>query len=285
VDTLSKRYDLLTKSAIISPVASNDSHVIDLGDSEDEYIQPRKASPTPVKQSIPIHSSKRALSEELEEVEDPEVVAFRAAARARAAAKKEAEEKAAREAQASTSDAKSACVQLLITSQLPDTRPIMMKVRVSDTIERPRTVWCAKQGFTPAQTNDLFLTYKDRRVYDSTTIQVLGIKVDDHGNVSVPGDATIYDEHNLPKIALDAWTPKFKEQWEREEAEEAAARKKAVESRSLFDEPEPEPEPEPDTTFRVVMVEKGQRAEAGVGMKVHPVCCMVTSKLLVANLV
>ncbi|KAF2684763.1 hypothetical protein K458DRAFT_431068 [Lentithecium fluviatile CBS 122367] len=278
LDTFSKRYDSLAKSSSAASSAQNDSHVMALGDSDDDFVPCHKASPTPVKQPIPatqpipIHS-KRASSEELEEIEDPKAEQYRAAARERRA-KREAAEKAAKEAQAqeraAASDSKPACVQLLITSQLPYTRPIMVKVRIDATIGMPRVAWCEKQGFTQAQTDDVFLSYKDRKVFDSTTIHVLGIKVDEHGNVSVPGDTTIYDETNLPKIHLYAWTPRFKEQWDKEAAEEAAARKKAAEAPPLVDETEAEQEPELEKTFKVVLVEKGQKHEAGVRMIVRP---------------
>ena len=237
-----------------------------------------KASPTTTTQSIPATSFRRTLSEELEEVEDPEIAAFRAAARARAAEKRAAEQ-AAQVTQASGPASKAPAVQLLITSYLPDTKPLMLKVRIDQTIETARKAWCGRQGFTPAQTDELFLTYRDRRLYDSTTIQLLGIKVDAHGNISVPGDTTIYDETQGPKIHVLAWTTSSKEQYDREEA----AQKKAAEAPSILRDPTPEPEPEPETTFKVVLVERGQK-ETGVGLTVRPVCCMiVTSAQLVTN--
>jgi len=221
---------------------------------------------------MPVRSLERALSEELEEVEDPEVAAFRAAARARAAEKRAAEQ-AAKEAQASGFEAsKAPAVQLLITSHLPNTKGLMVRVRTNQTVETPRRAWCERQGFTPAMTNELFLTYRDRRLYDSTTIQVLGIKVDPHGNISVPGDTAIYDENNLPKIHVLAWTPSFKEQYEKEKAEAAAAEKKATELPSFFRDPTPELVTEPEKTVKVILVEKGQK-DAGVRIAARPVCC------------
>jgi hypothetical protein len=278
-DTLSRRYDSLTKSSSTGSFVQNQPNTIDLEDSDEDHDLYHKASPTAsqtlAKQPIPTRSLRRAPSEEfqdLEEVEDPEVAAFRAAARARAAERK-ATEKAAQEARASGSEAKTApAVQLLITSELPNTKGILLKVRIDQTVETARKAWCTKQGFTPAQTNELFLTYRDRRLYDSTTIEVLGIKVDDHGNISVPGDPTIYDETKLPKIHVDAWTPSFKAQFDKQMAEEEAAEKKAAESSSIFRDPTPEPEQEPEKTFKVILVEKGQK-EAGLGLTVRPVCC------------
>lgn len=231
-------------------------NIIDLGDTDDE--DPWKASPTPTKPCIPIHTAKRASSEEIEEVEDPSLAKLKAQARARAA------ERAARQTQVSASTPaarkpKTAIVQLFITSEIPDTKPLLVKVRTDTTIEKPKDAWCAKQGFSSEKTKDVFMTWKGNRVYDTTTIQRLGVHVDANGCVSVDGDTNIYDDVNLPKVHLDAWTEEVYQQWKKEEAEAAAAKKRAAEPPPLVKEPSPEPAPEPQVKkIRVIMKTKGR---------------------------
>jgi hypothetical protein len=108
-------------------------------------------------------------------------------------------------------------VQLLIHPQMPDAKPLMVKVRVDSTIERPRLAWCGKEKFSEQMTRSVFFTWKGQRLYDSTLIKRLGIQVDDSGNVSVQGDSNIYDV-NLPKIHVEAWTEDLYKQRKKEDA-------------------------------------------------------------------
>lgn len=137
------------------------------------------------------------LDDNPEETQDPEIAAIEARARARAAAKKAA----------AASGNKAPIAQLFIESDLPDTAPLMVKVRI-----------------------------------DSTTIKRLGIKVDDHGNVTIEGDSNIYDENTLPKVHVQAWTDETLAQHKRELAAEAEAARRAVEPSPGIEEREPTPE-------------------------------------------
>jgi hypothetical protein len=202
------------------------------------------------KHDIAIHSSKSIPldNDDLEEVQDPEIAAIEARARARAAAKKAA----------AAEGKKAPIAQLFIASDLPDTAPLMVKVRIDTTIEKPRQAWCARQNFTPEMTRNVFFTWRDTRLYDSTTIKRLGIKVDDHGNLSVEGDDTIYDENNIPKIHVEAWTEETLAQHKRELAAEAEAARKAAEPSLVIEQREPTLEPEPEVKkYRLILKAKG----------------------------
>ena len=268
-DSLSARYDSLTKSS--SSTASlprKPSEIIDLGDS-DSYSDPEdslfKSSRQP---NIPIPRlpSQPAPSEELEEIEDPILAALAAKARARAANKSLAP------TSATNGDApKVATVQLLITSDIPDAKPLLVKIKTNTTIEKPREAWCGKQGFSPAMTQNIFLTWKKKKLFDSTTIARLGVHVDLNGYISVEGDSQIYDEHNLPKIHLEAWTEELFQQWKREEAAEAAAKRKAAEPPKVVEE-EPIEQPVAETSkIRLILRAKGK---ADFKICVNPVCLL-----------
>lgn len=260
-NSLAARYDTLTKSAL-----SLDSKprpiIVDLGDSDEDDEDSGKSKSfgdtwddTPYdgesKHDIAMRPSKSTPLDDdgLEEVQDPEIAAIEARARARAAEKRAA----------AASGKKAPVAQLFIASELPDTAPLMVKVRIDSTIEKPREAWCARQGFTPEMTRNVFFTWRETRLYDSTTIKRLGIKEDEHGNVSIEGDDShIYDDNNLPKVHVEAWTEETLAQHKREMAAEAEAARKAAEPSPVIEEREPTPEPTPAAKkYRLILKAKG----------------------------
>jgi hypothetical protein len=187
---------------------------------------------------------------------DPALAALAARARQRAADK-------ARIAAASSSQGgeatKAPIAQLFISPEIPDSKPLMVKVRIDSTLARTRLAWCEKQGFSTQQAKDVYFTWKDTRVYDSTTIKRLGIQVDRNGNISVDGDSNIYDDVNLPKIHVQAWTDALFQQHKKEQAAAAAAKKKAAEPQLVLEERTPTPEPAPKMKkIRLIMKAKGK---------------------------
>jgi hypothetical protein len=193
--------------------------------------------------------------EEDEDDLDPALAALRARARARVAA-------ARTQASTANGDApKAPITQLLIDPQIPGASPLMVKVRIDTTIEKVRLAWCEREKFSPEMIRNVFFTWKGTRLYDSTSIKRLGIKVDDNGNLSVEGDDSIYDDDNLPKIHVEAWTQEIYKQWKKEQAADAVARKIAAATPVAAKEktPTPEPEPEPASNrVRLILKAKGK---------------------------
>lgn len=189
--------------------------------------------------------------DELEE-QDPMLAAIAARARARAAAKEQAS------ANANGQLEKAPIVQLLISPEIPNTKPLMVKVRTDSTLEKARLAWCGKQGYTPEQTKDVYFTFKGTRVYDSTTVKRLGIQIDPFGNISVDGDLNFYTDENLPKVYVEAWTDALFQKHKMEAAAEAAAKKKAAEQ-LLVEARTPTPEPAPEVKkMRLILKAKGK---------------------------
>lgn len=194
--------------------------------------------------------------------------ALRARVRARMAAKAQA---AASSAQGGGAP-KAPIIQLLITSCIPNTSALMVKIRVDSFIEKPRKAWCAKQGFSQKEADNVFFTWKGTRIYDSTSVTRLGIEVDDHGNVTMEGDTNMYDDVNLPKVHVEAWTDELYKQHKKEEAAAAAAKKLAAEAPVVVKERTPTPEPAPASTkLRLILRAKGK---ADFGLTVNAVRSM-----------
>ncbi|KAH6612528.1 ubiquitin-2 like Rad60 SUMO-like-domain-containing protein [Boeremia exigua] len=259
-NSLTARYDTVARSTRSQGLRAAPV-IVDLGGSDDEEdvyhsnsfggntwddttsgveknhrvaLRPSKATPLDV--------------DDLEEVQDPELAAIEARARARAAAKRAA----------AANGSKAPVAQLLIDSELPNTNPLMVKVRIDTTIEKPREAWCARQNFSPEMTRNVFFTWRGTRLYDSTTIKRLGIKIDDHGNLSLEGDDSIYDDHTTPKIHVEAWTDETLAQHKRAAAAEAEAARKAVEATPVAEARTPTPTPEPEAKkYRLFLKAKG----------------------------
>lgn len=256
---LGRSYDALAKLSSpieLRPSPQKLSNVIDLGDSDSDIGESSYNPRRPHLQS----SSKPVLveSDDEQDNEDPFFAALAAKARARAANTLAA---TATTTGASADMQHDPIVQLLITSEIPGSKPLFVRVRCSSTISRPRESWCKIQGFSPDMTRDVFLTWKHKMIFDSTTIKRLGITVDANGIVSVEGDSDIYTDDNLPKVHLEAWTEDLFKQMKREQVQEEAAKKRAAEEASKLAEIEPEPEPEPEPEkkrFRLFLKAKGK---------------------------
>lgn len=256
-DSLATRYDSLTKSSSSSVGAANKSEVVDLGssDSEDEHDVSHFMSPSPL--PIPIHSrpnNVRDSSEEVEEVDEPHIQALKAAARAKKAAAAKVgpgtSTLASVEAPRPQPPRPVAIVQLLIDSQIPGTKPLLVKVKSDTTLSRPKEAWCTRQGLDKSK---VFTTWKRNRIYDHTLIQRLGMQIE-NGYVTMKDDPTIYDEENLPKIHVEAWTDDV---WKEQKAIEAMEAAKAAVDIARAEEPEREPEPEAKQV-RLILRAKGQ---------------------------
>ncbi|KAJ5157566.1 uncharacterized protein N7482_008666 [Penicillium canariense] len=69
-------------------------------------------------------------------------------------------------------------VHILITSEIPNTKPLLAQRKMSQALKDVRLAWCERQGFTPEATSSVHLTWRGRRVFDVTTCRSLGIKMD-----------------------------------------------------------------------------------------------------------
>lgn len=153
----------------------------------------------------------------------------------------------------------------------------MVKIKTDASLAKPKEAWCSRQGFTPAETRAIFMTWKDRRIFDYTKIQRLGIRIE-NGCVSVEGDPNIYDNENLPKIHVVAWTEELYKARRGADALEAEAAAQAAE---VVEEPEPVPEPEPEVKqIKLVLKAKGR---GDFKLKVNPVRILNTPRVCTSN--
>ncbi|KAF7181725.1 hypothetical protein CNMCM7691_001022 [Aspergillus felis] len=66
-------------------------------------------------------------------------------------------------------------VQILITSQIDGTKPLIIHRKMSQSLRDVRLAWCNRQNLSTTLQASIYLTWKGRRLFDVTTCRSLGI--------------------------------------------------------------------------------------------------------------
>ncbi|KAJ5583855.1 hypothetical protein VI817_006089 [Penicillium citrinum] len=67
-------------------------------------------------------------------------------------------------------------VQILITSEIPSTKSLIVHRKMSQGLKDVRIEWCRRQEIPTETQNSVYLTWRGRRLFDVTTCKSLGIK-------------------------------------------------------------------------------------------------------------
>jgi hypothetical protein len=94
-------------------------------------------------------------------------------------------------------------VQVLVSSKMKDTKPLLVYRKLSQNIRDIRLAWCSRQMFDQASTDRVFLIHNMRRVYDMTTCHSLGLETDTEGNITMKGAE---GKEGVDQVALEAVT-------------------------------------------------------------------------------
>jgi len=272
-ESLAVRYNDLTNSLANGSLHRKEPVIINLSDDDDgegsaPYAHYTKFNGESTQDMAVRASELPAVDDEddIEEVLDPTLAALQAKARQKALQRTHSAGALAPE----TELEKVPIAQLFIDPMIPGANPLMVKVRIDSTMEKPRKAWCERQTFQSGVAQSVFFTWKGTRLYDSTTIKRLGIQVDKHGNVSMDGDPSIYDDVNVPKIHVEAWTEELFQQQKKLDAAAAAAKRLAAEAPLKDEQRDSMPESEPVVTkVRLVLKVKGRDE---FRLSVNPVC-------------
>ena len=93
-------------------------------------------------------------------------------------------------------------LQILITSKLDNTVPLIVSRRLSQRLKDVRLAWAKRQSFNNDFTDTVFLTWRGKRVFDVTTCRSLGITVDGIGRVSTKGASWEEEEGHIHMEAM-----------------------------------------------------------------------------------
>ncbi|MCJ1281956.1 hypothetical protein MMC26_001279 [Xylographa opegraphella] len=96
-------------------------------------------------------------------------------------------------------------VSLLITSRIPNTKPLIVNRRLSQRLKDVRIAWCQRQQFTTEATQNVILTWRGKRLFDVSSCKSIGIGVDSEGNIVMKGEKDIFGEADR-QIHLEAMT-------------------------------------------------------------------------------
>ena len=97
-------------------------------------------------------------------------------------------------------------VQILITSSLPGTEPLIVSRRISQRLKDVRIAWVERQRFPLDLSARVFLTWRRKRLFDVTSCNSLGINAGPTGSVMINGEYVGDDEG---RIHMEAMTPEL----------------------------------------------------------------------------
>ncbi|KAK2871717.1 hypothetical protein FQN49_002902 [Arthroderma sp. PD_2] len=79
-------------------------------------------------------------------------------------------------------------VTILITSEIENTKPLLVRRKLSQNLGDVRKAWCSHQRFPEEIADTIILTWKGRRLFDATTCKSLGINdLENNDNAMFPG--------------------------------------------------------------------------------------------------
>jgi hypothetical protein len=112
-------------------------------------------------------------------------------------------------------------VQILVTSRIEGTKPLMIKRKLSQRLKDVKYAWCDKQMLDGRPVPEeikrmIFLTWRGSKVFDVTTCKALGLMVDASGRLRVDGEG--FDEEG--RIHLEAWTEEIFDEFKKQKAAE-----------------------------------------------------------------
>lgn len=92
-------------------------------------------------------------------------------------------------------------VQILITSEIANTKPLLVHRRMSQRLGDVRLAWCQRQIFSKETQSSVYLTWKGRRLFDVTTCRSLGVRATS-ARAALPGTEDDDDFTNQSELRI-----------------------------------------------------------------------------------
>ena len=159
-------------------------------------------------------------------------------------------------------------LQILITSTIPNTEPLIVNRKLSQRLKEVRITWTERQQFTSDFAEGVFLTWRGRRLFDVASCKSLGITVDSNGNIRTKGDSL--DDLD-GKIHMEAMTAEIFETYKKAKMHEVAEGADGPTEEPILKEEKKEPQ------IRIILKARGF---ADVKIIVKPVSYAFTFGLL-----
>lgn len=88
-------------------------------------------------------------------------------------------------------------LDLLLTSDIPDTEPLIVKRKLSQRLKDVKMAWVERQYFKQDFTDSVFLVWRGKRIFDHTTCRSLGYKAGPNGRIMASRDSMMDDEGRI----------------------------------------------------------------------------------------
>jgi Ubiquitin-2 like Rad60 SUMO-like len=161
-------------------------------------------------------------------------------------------------------------VQILITTKIPNAKPLIVNRKVSQPMQHVREVWCSRQNFGDDMTGSVIFTWRGKRLYDtSTSTHLLNVLRKER---ACRKGGLIDDDEEDPsngRIEVEAITKvMFEQQYLRKSQEEDAAEANDTMNQGAQDQQPTEGSTTPkEQEYKVVMKAQGMEA---LHLKVRP---------------
>lgn len=113
-------------------------------------------------------------------------------------------------------------VDILVSSDLPNTRPVRITRLLSQNLAPVRKVWCQRNGMDEGTTKTIFLTWRGTRLFDVTTCKNMGIRPTTTDDFQIGADEESKAKPSQ-RIAMEAMTEEIFERKRRQRLETAVA--------------------------------------------------------------
>ncbi|KAJ4327108.1 hypothetical protein N0V84_002496 [Fusarium piperis] len=141
-------------------------------------------------------------------------------------------------------------VDILIMSQVPNTRPLKLKYLFDKPFRLARETWSSYQNRSGVSipVDDVILTWRKKKIYNTSTLLSLGIRPQGEGRVIAEGQGSEGFEDSRAVVNVEAWTPELFQEMERNE--ELRRRREAGD---ISEEDEDQEEPAEDVKLKVML--------------------------------
>ncbi|KAK5107829.1 hypothetical protein LTR62_000643 [Meristemomyces frigidus] len=143
-------------------------------------------------------------------------------------------------------------IQLLVTSRIPDTTPLVCIRKLSQRLQEIRHAWCKKQNFPQSFAESVYLVHKGHKVFDVTSCRSLGLDVDADGHVFMRGAE---GAEGVEKVHLEAVTDTIMREIKAEKMAQEKKRQLATDDEGAEDGADVPPVEE-EPTYRIMMISK-----------------------------
>ncbi|GIK06803.1 hypothetical protein Aspvir_002455 [Aspergillus viridinutans] len=100
-------------------------------------------------------------------------------------------------------------VQILITSPIDGTKPLIIHRKMSQSLRDVRLAWCNRQNLSTTLQASIYLTWKGRRLFDVTTCRSLGLDISETSNGDEDIDKYPQVDGKPLRIHMEAVTDKL----------------------------------------------------------------------------